>query len=485
MIKLKKIIFLFFVLCFTISCEQTIYTGPPKDTAIQNRKVFIQSNPTRASIYLNGKNLGVQTPDSIQWLPSQNNTFTLKLPLFSDTTFDVNVSEGESKNIFVDFTLNTKNVGKIDCASNPNGADIWLNDSLTNKKTPFTLSRLSPAYYKVKLSMPQHRPDSSNVTVVASTVSNVFFTLEDTSKWVSYNKNNSHIINNFISALSSDKSNRIWIGTDKGMMSFNGKKFETYTTLNSPLPSDIITCVAVDEQNRKWIGTENGLIVFDDRVWTDYSSNLPSLNITAVTFDHLGNAWIGTQKGLVKYSNGSWETFTATNSGLKENFVTCIALEKNNTIWVGSVYNGISVYDGTSWSYFNTSNVGIQYERLEYVQSIAIDNRGIVWVSALFPLAGASDLLFFDGNKWFKYSNRPFFHNLTYAIYAKDHFVLFGNKLGLAILNNDAGWSIISYDTANSELSLFRTQTIIFDNSNNIWIGTFMNGLGKFKAGNF
>ncbi|MCL4550204.1 MAG: hypothetical protein M1495_16740 [Bacteroidetes bacterium] len=61
---------------------------------------------------------------------------------------------------------------------------------------------------------------------------------------------------------------------------------------------------------------------------------------------------------------------------------------------------------------------------------------------------------------------------------------LFGNKKGIAILNNDTG-SMTSYDNANSALPLFRIQTVTFDNTNNIWFGTFTDGLGKCKVGNF
>ena len=479
----KSIVFLFGTLLI-YSCQQEVYFGPPDELSVQNRKVFIQSKPTRASIYLNGKNLGIQTPDSIQWLPSQNNTFTLKLSLFADTTFTMSVSGGESKSIFVDFTLNTKNVGKIDCASNPSGADIWLNDSLTHRKTPFTLSRITPGNYEVKFTSALHRPDSSDVTVIASTTANVFLTLEDTSKWVSFNKRNSQTISNYISAITCDKQNKIWIGTDRGLMSFSGKKFETYTTLNSPLPSDIITCIAVDDQNRKWIGTENGLMIFDNHTWTDYSSNLPSLNITAVTFDHLGNAWIGTQKGLVKFSNGTWETFTTADSGLKENFVTCIAIDKFNSVWVGSIFSGISVFNGKSWSYFNNSNTNINYVSLEYVQAMTTDKLGRVWVSVLNTSSKTTDLIVYDGSEWSQYTNRAFLFNLTYSLYAKNEYLIFGNKNKLCILNNNTG-TFTGYDTANSELPLYRIQTITMDNANNIWFGTFTDGLGKFKVGNF
>lgn len=476
------IIFLLNLLNF--SCQKEVYTGVVEIEHFEDRKISIQSRPTHAAIYLNSKNLGIYTPDTVKWLLADNNIITLKLPMYSDTTFSVNVSEGQTKSVFVDFTLNTKNVGKIDCSSNPNGADIWLNDSLTNRKTPFTFSRITPGNYEVKFTSALHRPDSLNVTVTASTTANVFLTLEDTSRWVSYNMNNTHIVSNYISALACDKSNYFRIGTDRGLMSFSGKKFESYTGNNSPLPSNIITSIAVDDLNRKWIGTENGLMVFDDRVWADYSLNLPSPNVTIIVIDHLGNAWIGTQKGVVKYSNGTWQTFTTVNSGLKENFINCIAVDKSNSVWFGSVFSGISVFDGKSWKYFNNENTHINYVSLKYVQAITEDKLGRVWVSVLNTDSQTTNLIVYDSNEWSEYTDGAFLFNLTYSLYAKNQYIIFGNRNDMGILNVDDG-IFDSYENANSALPLFRLQTVTMDYLNNIWIGTFMNGLGKFRAGNF
>lgn len=480
--KLVKIFLLISSTLLILSCEQTVYTGPPDEPAPQNRRVFVQSKPAGATIYLNGKNLGIQTPDTIKWLPSEKSAFTLKLPLYTDTTFNVDVVEGETRNIFVDFTVNSKNVGKIFCDSDPSGADIWLNDSLTNKRTPITLSRLLPGDYKIKLTSSLHRPDSTHTNVSAGTVSFIYMTLEDTSKWVSYNIKNSHTISNYISSLACDKSNRIWIGTEVGIMVFNGEKFAIYTTYNSPLPTDVITCIAVDDQNRKWIGTAMGVMVFENGIWTDYSANLPNLNVTAITFDHSGNAWIGTYNGLVKYSNGTWQTFVTNNSGLKENFVTCLAVDSRDRIWIGYKSHGVSVYDGKSWANYNTSDLHSKYLTLEFAQAIACDNKDKVWVSAMNPTADYSSTLIFDGTSWSQYLGSS---NTTYSIYVTGAYILFGCKLELGILNNDTGKYTSYYHNANTALPLFKLQAVTMDNTNNIWIGTFMHGFGKLKAGNY
>lgn len=469
------------VVILLVSCEQTVYTGPIEEQSVPKRTAFIQSRPSHALIYLNGKYLGIQTPDSVNWLSSEDNLITLKLPLYSDTTFYANVNAGQIKNIFIDFLSNTKNVGNIYCSSDPTFSDIWLNDSLTNKKTPFTLSRLTPGNYEVKISSSQYRSDSINVNVYAGTTSNAFLSLEDTSKWVSYNKTNSGIISNYIISLICDKMNHIWIGTEKGLMSFDGKKFKSYTKQNSPLPSETITSLAVDNQNRKWIGTATGLMIYDNNSWIDFSSNLPDLYVTAITFDNLGNAWIGTPKGLVKYSNGNWKSFTTSNSGLRENFVTCIAVDKQNNIWVGSVLSGISVYDGNFWSYFDTQNLKLQFQCLDYVQSIAIDNQGIVWVSAACVSSSTTSVLCYNGKIWTRFM---YYNNYTYSIFARDQFVVLCNKENIGILNNNNGF-YHPYNKANKELTLYRVQAITMDNFNNIWLGTTDYGVGKFKAGNF
>ncbi|MFC1574406.1 FlgD immunoglobulin-like domain containing protein, partial [Candidatus Latescibacterota bacterium] len=56
--------------------------------------------------------------------------------------------------------------------------------------------------------------------------------------------------------------------------------------------------------------------------------------------------WISTiDSGVSRFDGETWTTFTTDNSGLCDNKVNAIAVEKNNTIWFGTD-NGVSKYTG-------------------------------------------------------------------------------------------------------------------------------------------
>ncbi len=61
--------------------------------------------------------------------------------------------------------------------------------------------------------------------------------------------------------------------------------------------------------------------------------------------DRTGVFWIGTDAGVSRFNGETWTTFNTENSGLCDNKVNAIAVEKNNTIWFGTD-NGVSRYTG-------------------------------------------------------------------------------------------------------------------------------------------
>ena len=65
-----------------VSCKREIYTGVTEPSVFQNGRIFVNSNPKRASIYLNGRNTGQVTPDTLKWLDNGTYDITLKLNLY-------------------------------------------------------------------------------------------------------------------------------------------------------------------------------------------------------------------------------------------------------------------------------------------------------------------------------------------------------------------------------------------------------------------
>lgn len=469
------------------SCGQKVYTGDAVQSSGTNGKIVLRTDPAGALVYLNGKNMGVKTPDSLVWLQPGNYQVTLKLKLFSDKKFSTTIVSDNKVNYYYSYYNDPSNFGSIQCTSTPPSANIILNDSVTGLKTPATLSNLFPGDYKVKMTFPMCRPDSMQVTVLGGTSHSVSFILEDTTKWVSYKVNNSPISSNYISAVVVDKNNIKWVGTlDKGLCRYNGKKWQIFNHTNSPLIYDFINCLGVDRNNNLWIGTPGGLMVYNGVTWIDYSSNLPSNYVSAVAFDNFGNIWIGTQEGLVKFNGSSWQTFRTTNSGIAGNFILSLSVDAQNKIWIGTNAFGISVYDGNSWQVWNMSNMKLTLNVGNAINSIAIDNSGIVWAAHVSnpTISEAGGTTKFDGQKWSIVQLSGIPSNLVEKIWVdQNNYKWVGSKGGFGKFLQPG--DIVTFTTVNSKLPANQVKDVTIDANGDLWLGTFGGGLAKLKKGNF
>jgi len=144
---------------------------------------------------------------------------------------------------------------------------------------------------------------------------------------------------NYIAALAMDNSNRLWIGTNKGLRVLNNTA-DFFTNenvsaneiiiLEEGVPKELlfqqfITDIEVDGSNNKWIGTLTaGLFYFSSDGqetifhFTKDNSPLPSNSINDVTIDQgNGRVYIATDKGLVSFDSGG----STPKEGLTEAFI--------------------------------------------------------------------------------------------------------------------------------------------------------------------
>ncbi len=127
-------------------------------------------------------------------------------------------------------------------------------------------------------------------------------------------------------AVAVDKSNQVWIGTDKGLrVLFNTSNFttdpdpnvSTIVILENGIPTELlanqfISDIKVDGSNNKWVGTlDSGIFYFSpDGQETIYqfttdNSPLPSNAINDISIDPTnGKVYIATNKGLVSFGSG-------------------------------------------------------------------------------------------------------------------------------------------------------------------------------------
>jgi len=141
-----------------------------------------------------------------------------------------------------------------------------------------------------------------------------------------------------INAIEEDVTGNIWIGTDNGIIRWNGTSYN-YLSQKEGLPDNRVTSIRRDSKKRLWIGTHGGKNV----AWADNNGihDLSLMNgkdstiINDIFEDRRGNIWFATtDDGLICY-NGIFPKTFRVNNGLPENTIRSIGEDKYCNLWFG------------------------------------------------------------------------------------------------------------------------------------------------------
>ena len=157
---------------------------------------------------------------------------------------------------------------------------------------------------------------------------------------------NINLCNLFIGSMVKDKFGRLWIGTDKCLTLYDGKKFQSFGVKDG-LVSSTIYSIICDLEGNLWVGSNKGL----DKVEFDKDGSIMQIsnygfnegfkgiecNSRSACVDQKGNLWFGTIKGAIKYD-------------AKQEL---IATEKRQPIFIESFQVNFQEYADTSGDYLN------------------------------------------------------------------------------------------------------------------------------------
>ena len=138
--------------------------------------ISLNSNPTGATIWVNGTNTGSQTPALMSGAP---NTYQIKLTLsgYVDWQQDVTIRAGETTAVNATLQPQGGGEGWISINSTPQGATIWVNGTNTGSQTPALMSG-APATYQIKLTLTGYQDWQQNVSINANETTYVNATLQ-------------------------------------------------------------------------------------------------------------------------------------------------------------------------------------------------------------------------------------------------------------------------------------------------------------------
>ncbi|MFO7524833.1 MAG: PEGA domain-containing protein [Ignavibacteriaceae bacterium] len=473
------VIFLSFLISLIfISCDKEVSRSPVESEPSKG-KLVVSSDPGNYLIFLNGKNTGRYTPDSLTFLDDGTYEITLKKKYFKDTSVVVTIYIEEKQEIFIDYLNNPSMYGKLSLFSIPPGGNIFLNDSLLMAITPDTIEGILPGEYIVKIKLQNHRDAVLEVNVQSSTVTSYSTALRDTSEWVDFQTFNSSIPSNSLTTIDIDGNNIKWVGsTDKGLIKYDEVNFTSYSTINSGIPSNIVNSVTIAPDNKIWVGTTAGLAVFDGTSWIVYDMNnsgLTANQINSVEFDQTGNAWIGCSAGLFKFDGANWTRYNNPQSSLWVLDTKIV----NNTIWIGTSRDGIYSMENEILTHFPDS---IYLYPSINVSSAESDILGNIWFTHTPDSNRRSGVSYFNGSSFTSFV----FGSVNVAV---NHITTdnLNNKWISSydgLLKYDASNNSKFYTISNSLLSSNRITATVMDEDGVLWITTSGGGLNKFKPGN-
>ncbi|MCL1826715.1 MAG: hypothetical protein FWG20_01620, partial [Candidatus Cloacimonetes bacterium] len=308
--------------------------------------------------------------------------------------------------------------------------------------------------------------------------------------WDVYNATNPNTLpSNYIRDIKfeRDGNNSItWLATDEGIVRFDGSNWTTYTL--PQIPTKNIYSVTVRANGEKWFGTNFNLLKLAGTVWTAnniFGSGIPSNNVQTVAFEAENIVkWIGTANGMTRFDGNDWIVYNMANSQLPTNDVRSLAVDHSNLLWVGTA-KFVNLGGGLARFNFQTKEWVI-YKKTDTsnpldsdtISKIAIDTNNTKWIGTL-EQGGLYSLN--TAGQWtsYKYSPTGLASNNISDIFIDEE----NNKwiatpdYGISVLDAENSF-IHRYNTVNSNLLSNDIKKIKQDKKGFIWAVTAY-GIGK------
>lgn len=281
---------------------------------------------------------------------------------------DFNVSN------LVHTTFDPNNINKVYISSWGGGMIIVENDEVTEKWTHLNsglewLTRINGSAFD----------DDGNLWIANAWVDKRIKKFDVNGNWSGFNM--TPVITSTAAGLNElviDKATNIWVGSRRnGALVYNedGDKKRALTTeiTKGSLPDPNVRTLQVDNNNRLWIGTQKGLVVLYNaaNIFNENSidtepiiilddSGIPKKLlgdqvINSIAIDGASNKWFGTSAGGALKTNPDGKTtihnFNTSNSPLPSNTILKIAVDKDS----GKVYfateKGIVAFNSNTAAY--------------------------------------------------------------------------------------------------------------------------------------
>jgi ligand-binding sensor domain-containing protein/signal transduction histidine kinase len=270
-----------------------------------------------------------------------------------------------------------------------------------------------------------------------------------------------------------DRDSNIWLGTTRGLVRVNaeGVSFAGGT----PGTSKPVTALFEDREGNLWVGGAGGLGRLRDSAFNTYSVlSQPVGNSGAIYIDKQERAWFAPFEGGLYWLRGG-KTGRVTNDGLNQDVVYSIA-GSTDGLWVGRRRGGLThlrYSDDTFTAHTYTQTDGLPQNS---VYAVYQSRDGTVWSGTLS--GGVAELT--NGHfTTYTATNGLASNTVSSIAEGADGTMWFGTPNGLSEMSK-SGWR--KYTTREG-LSSQDVNCLLPDSTGVLWIGT-ADGLAFLRAGN-
>lgn len=270
-----------------------------------------------------------------------------------------------------------------------------------------------------------------------------------------------------ITSFIQDSQGLMWIGTIKGLYSYDG--YTTHPHNSSEKGTDIqIHCGFSDGKSLLYLGTDNGILVYNyqtDRYLPTIA--IPS-SVRAIAYAE-GVLWIGSLNGFYRYDIAKKEIkrIDKQGKGLPNQIIYSLVHE-GSKLYIGT-YDGLCTYDIRTGAFLTITIPKDPSKSNVFVNSLLLDQqRACLWIGTEGTLYRYSlKKRTTEGAKGLGYN--------SIKSLALDHTktLLVGTDNGLYTFNEQQGFKHIAHDSrVATSLSNNIIWAIYTDKDSNCWLGT-------------
>jgi len=274
----------------------------------------------------------------------------------------------------------------------------------------------------------------------------------------------------WISSIAQTRDGYLWLGTQTGLVKFDGARFTTVRNLEGVSDANLwVTHLIEGRDGALWIGTtQRGVLKLQGAIATPFSQaeGFPAGPVQCLFEDSEGTVWVCTPNGLARITQGKVRVLGVAE-GLSSRDVRSACIAPGGTLVVGAAAAAhLSTWDGSK---FVPRTPAIPDSTV--IQTMLCATDGTVWIGTSDGLIRLRD----NRQERLTTANGLVGDSILALTETRDHSVLAGTKNGFSRIR---GTEIDSFRPRDG-LSQSTVYSLFEDREGSLWVAT-KHGLNQF-----